>query len=384
MPHNQPIRDGELNASTAVKFFDNICNEQGVKLVKSEKRAYLKEEMAKLYYLHPDKNVCHLADGRVVPIVVCRQNPGRGAFCYFNNIDAPLTEILAAFAKVTGITYKQNHVEPKKKGELIATDAKQFLDDICESGRKLAGAEKLKKIHLLFNELYHQPQQNRCQTPEGIRPIIVARCGENNHFALCLNTSSYRQEIFKSFCKWAHCSYLQDKENADVLQPKQKDELTARTCARIFHDVANPHGGYIHQDCSPKLVEWFTVIANSSHLNQVNLPDGKVIPLVVARKSHSQSCYCLNTSDEIAKPFVIWKVAQITKAKICLKNIPLSQKNTKQTYKAMKTLIKQCTKAKSNGSEQQFYKNYADMLFNKLNISSELTLSAWLKNKKQK
>lgn len=382
MPNNHPIRAGELNASTAVKFFDNICNEDGKKLTKSAKRAYLKEEMSKLYYLHADQNVCHLTDGRIVPVIVCRQNPGRGAFCYFNNIDAPQSEILAAFAEITGITYKKQQLRSKQKGELIATDAKQFLDDVYDGPTKLAGAEKLKKIHQLFRKLYESPQENCCQTPDGVIPVIVPRYGENNRFALCLNTSSYRREIFESFCSWAHCSYRQDKENADILLPKQKEELTARTCARIFHDVRNPDGSYTKRDCSPKLVEWFAVIAKSSQLNQVRLPNGKIVPLVIARKSHSQTCHCLNTSDETVKPFVIWKVAQLMKADICLKNIYTPIKSAQHTYKTIQNLLKHSHKCQMN--EQKFYRSYAEMLFSRLNVGSELTLSTWLKNKKQK
>jgi len=380
MTKKLPIREGELNASAAIQFFDNIYDEDGHKLTKSKKRTRLKEKMTTLYYMYPELNKCVLSDGREVEIIVCRQNPGRGAFCYFNNIDAPQKEIFEAFALISNITYKGEILPTKRQGELIATDAKQFLDDIYVNGKKLAGAEKLKQLHCLFEKLYADAKANKCQTAIGEIPIIVARNGENNRPAFCLNTAGHREEVFKAFAQWAGCTYRQDKENAEVLHPKQNNEMTARECARIFHNVPNRDGSNTKKDCSPKLVEWFAYIADNPKLNQVKLPDGQIEPLVIARQSYSQKCLCLNTADEFIKPFVIWQTAHLIKADICMENIPMTIQDEVKAYRTMQRLTKQAEQ--SRGVQQRFYQNYAEQIYSKLNLGKELTLIEWLKNKK--
>ena len=379
MPAYLPIREGELNASTAIRFFDNIRDTDGTLLIKSKKRAKLKEQMYLLFYKHPEQNVCTLSDGREVPIIVCRQNPHRGAFCYFNNVDAPQDEIFSAFAKHCGITYKSDILETKKQGELIANDAKQFLDNICQDGRKLAGAEKLKQLHHLFATLYADKENNQCQAENGYIPIIIARTGENRRRVYCLNTSNYREIVFQAFAEWSGCIYRQDKENQVILEPKKEEELTARQCARIFHDVPNLDGSNIKRDASPKLVEWFEYLAHHSSLNQVKLPSGKEVPLVIARKSHSQQCFCLNTADESAKPFVIWRTSEIIGATVCSDNISMTLKNNKKAYQTMKALIEKAKK--SSFKAGVFYKVYAQKIYQQLNLGSELMLETWLKNK---
>ncbi|MBP5699194.1 MAG: hypothetical protein J6W96_06680, partial [Alphaproteobacteria bacterium] len=88
MTETKPICPGEMTANEAVKFFDNICDEQGKKLVKVAKRSKLRELMVQLF-INKSKNKCKLASGKYVPIIVYRKNPHRGGACYFNNIDAP-------------------------------------------------------------------------------------------------------------------------------------------------------------------------------------------------------------------------------------------------------------------------------------------------------
>lgn len=371
-----PIQEGEMNANDAVKFFDNICDEDGSHLVKSAKRSRLKELMSKLFYLHPEKNVCHLSDGQDVPIIVCRQNPGRAAFCYFNNIDAPQDEIFQAFAQIYNMTYLDEKLPQKHPNELIATDAKQYLDNIYENDKKLAGAEKLKRLHHLFYDLYCLKEQNTCHTPDGDISIIVKRKGENNRPTYCLNTKVHRSVVFRAFADWAKCSYLEEKEYISEPPMKQSGELTARECARIFHDVPNQDGSYVKRDASPKLVEWFSHIAQSPSLNQVSLPDGNIVPLIVKRKSHSQTCFCLNTGDENIKPFVIFRTADVIKAQICFDNIPIT--SHKCSFKTFKNVINKANN--SSGAEHRFYRVYAETLYSKLNFGKNITLDSWLKN----
>ena len=375
-----PIQPGEMKANDAVRFFDNICDDAGHKLTKSEKRTRLKEKMFQLFYFHPEKNKCTLKDGRTVAIIVERANPGRGKFCYFNNVEAPMDEILKAFAELEGITYKRQDVERKRQGDLSANDAKQFLDDIKIKDKKLTGFLKLEQLHKLFQKLYNAPRENICETPDGKKAIVVERMGENNWPVLYLNASENRYEILQAFADWAGCVYRKDKEEWKVLPKKQKGELTARECARIFHNVADKDKDNPKRDASPKLVEWFSYIGNTPTLNQVILPDGKVEPLVVERQSHSQRCWCLNTNDESIKPFVINRMAEISQSDICMKNIKLSEEQSKELYEAMMVLAKLAQK-KANSTKGDYYKSYAEKIYQNLNIGSELTLNSYLAKK---
>ena len=375
-----PIQPGEMRAGDAVRFFDNIRDDEGNKLTKSEKRARLKELMTRLYYFNSEKNKCTLKNGTTVEIIVVRSNPGRGAFCYFNNVEAPMEEILKAFAELEGITYKRQDVERKRQGDLSANDAKQFLDDVKIKDKKLAGFLKLEQLHKLFEKLHNTPKENICETPNGKKPIVVARMGENNRLVLYLNTSESRREVMQAFADWAGCTYRKDKEEWKVLPKKKKGELTARDCARIFHNVADKDKDNPKRDASPKLVEWFSYIGNTPTLNQVILPDGKVEPLVVERQSHSQRCWCLNTSDESIKPFVINRMAEISQSDICMKNIKLSEEQSKELYEAMMVLAKLAQK-KANSTKGDYYKSYAEKIYQNLNIGSELTLNSYLAKK---
>lgn len=376
----EPIKQGELKANDAVIYFDNICDENGRKLTKSEKRSRLKDMMKNVYDT-PELNVCILSDGKAYPLIVCRQNPGRAKFYYFNNVDAPKEEILQAFAKNTGITCKKETYTPKKEGELIANDAKQLLDEVCENGIKLTGPAKLKKLHEWFATIYNTPQKNLCLTPKGEIPIIVRRQGVNNKTMLCLNTSEYQTQVMQAFAKAIGARYLSEKENAEILAPKQEGEMTARECARIFHNVESFDKSNEKRNTSPKLVEWFEHIASSPKLNNVKLPSGEEKPLVVRRKSNAQQCVCLNVSSEYAKPFIIRKVAMITHAEVCLDNLTLSQRNPKELYQAMLSLKKQ-EKDVSNEKDRNYYKAYAQKIFEFLHLNTdEMLLKTWLEKK---
>lgn len=382
----QPARPGEMTASAAVNFFDNICDDAGNKLTKSAKRTRLKEKMMQLYYTHPEDNFCILSDEKKVAIIVCRQGEGRAAFCYFNNVDAPQDAVLRAFAEKEGITYKQQQAEYKHTGELIANDAKQYFDDVCDaSGNKLTGFAKLERLHQLFAAIYQDKESNTCITPDGIIPLIVVRKGENSRDAYCLNTSLYRAEVMQAFADKTNCTYRQDKENKTIQLPKQKGELTARDCARIFHNVPNLDGSDSKRYTSPKLVEWFTYIGTDDRLNQITLPSGEIVPIVVYRQSHAQQCWCLNTSDERIKPFVIKRVSQITKADICLENITFAPDKPKELYQTIISLAKEASKSE-NTKSNLYYSEYAKKIYHDMRFGKETNLTDWIikqKNKKK-
>ncbi|MBO5038387.1 MAG: hypothetical protein J6C85_02870 [Alphaproteobacteria bacterium] len=374
----EPIRQGELKANDAVIFFDNICDNNGRKLTKSEKRSRLKDLMKEVYDA-PDVNVCILSDGSTFPLIVCRQNPGRAKFYYFNNIDAPEKEVLQTFAQKTGITCKQETYPEKCAGELIANDAKQLLDEVCENGVKLTGTAKLEKLHDWFKTLYNTPQSNRCLTPKGEVPIIVKRRGVNNKTMLCLNTSEYQTHVMAAFARCIGAVYLKEKENAEPLLNKNRGELTARECARIFHNVPNCKNNYTKKDASPKLVEWFEKIYNRPDLNTVSLPSGEKIPLLVRRQSVAQQCICLNTADEARKPFVIRRMAAIIRADICLDNLKLSAEKPQTLHKTMFCLKKAEYQAE-NPKDQAYYHAYAQKVYETLSLpDKEITLSEYLK-----
>lgn len=374
----EPIRPGELKATDAVIFFDNICDDNGRKLTKSEKRSRLKDLMKEVYDT-PEVNMCLLSDGKTYPLIVCRQNPGRAQFYYFNNIDAPQEEVLQTFAQKTGITCKLENYPEKRAGELIANDAKQLLDEVCENGVKLTGTAKLEKLHNWFKTLYNTPQNNRCLTPKGEVPIIVKRKGVNNKTMLCLNTSEYQTHVMAAFAKHIGAIYLKEKENAEPLLSKQPGEMTARECARIFHNVPNCKSDYSKKDASPKLVEWFEQIYNRPELNEVTVPSGKKVPLLVRRQSVAQQCICLNTSDEAVKPFVIRRFAALIRADVCLDNLTIRQDNPQSLYKTMLGLKKVEYQTK-NQKEQAYYHAYAQKVYEKISLlNKEITLTDYLK-----
>lgn len=377
-----PIRDGEMTANEAVVFFENVYDDNGNKLTKTAKRTRIREKMTQLYYFHPEDNFCILANQEKVAIIVCRKNEGRAAFCYFNNIDAPQDEIMAAFASKMGMTYKGAKLEAKQEGELIANDAKQFFDDVYDDkGNKLAGSAKLERLHQYFEMLYQDNKNNRCQTPIGEIQIIVARKGENNRDTLCLNTAVYRTEVMQAFAAKFNCMYRQDKENQQIPLTKQDGEMTARACARIFHNVPNIDGSDIKRDASSKLVEWFTYLGEHEKLNHVKLPDGNEAPIVVYRQSHAQKCWCLNTSDERVKPFVIKQFSQLTKADICLENITFAPQKSQKLYQTIVILAKEASKTE-NTRMNLYYTEYAKKIYRDIRFGKEANLADWLIHQK--
>lgn len=376
MSETQSIRAGELKANDAVSYFDNICDKNGKKLTKSEKRARLKEMMTELY-IKKEENICHLSDGRVVPIIVLRRNPGRGSFCYFNNIDAPKEEIFKAFASFYNITYKDECLEKKQNGALMASEVKHLFNNVVKNGKKLSGSAQREELQNLFKELYNHPEQNQLQTKDGIIPIIIKRDGGNYWSTYYLNAEKYHTEVMEAFANWAGCTYCQDKENLPPLRAKQKGEMTARECEKIFHAVHSLDKNITKKKTSSKLLDWFASVGEKEHLNTIELPGGEKISLLVQRQSHSQRCWCLNTADEYAKPFVIKRMAEIMQAEICLENLPISNANAPLLYKTMMRLETIAEKSK----DEQYYKAYAQKIYEKLNMSKEITLSDMLINK---
>lgn len=372
-----PIKPGEMTAGDAVRFFDNICDDEGNKLTKSKKRACLKEKMYQLYYFHPEKNKCTLEDGTTTEIIVVRQNPGRGKFCYFNNIEAPMDVVFKAFAKLEDITYKEQNVEHKKQGDLSANDAKQFFDDVKINDKKLSGTLKLERLHKLFAKLYANPKENICKTSKGSQPIVVERLSENNWPVLYLSTSENRFEVLQAFANWAGCIYRQDKENLPELPSKSEGEWTARKCEKIFHMVPEFDKNKTKQKASSRIMDWFASIGQKEHLNTIKLPNGKEVNLIVQRQSHSQRCWCLNVADEYAKPFVIKRVAEIMQADICLENVQIENTSAPILYKTMMTLSATASKSK----DTSYYQAYAQKIYEKLNMSKEITVTEMLINK---
>lgn len=379
------FKNEDLLASDAAKFFDNICDETGRKLVKAEKRSRLMTLMRDLYYNHPDKNICCLQDGKTVPVIIAKRHPKRGEFCYFNTENAPRDEILCQFAEKMNITCKLTRPEPKKDGELIVSDIKHLMDDVTVDGQKVSDFRKQEKLNELFAQLYNSPKDNVCHIPEGKDiPIVVERLSVNNWNFLCLNTSEYRTAVLSAFADFAGCIYCQEKENAIIPPERQKTEMTARECARIFHGVPNLDGGNYKRDASPKLVEWFAHIYNRPKLNRVVLPDGKEEPLLVYRQSCSQKCLCLNTSDERVKPFVIKRMAEITEATICLDNLKIHSDNPQNLHKSIMTLVRAAQHAKRM-EEITYYRTYAQKIRQVLSPQSkEFTIEEWIINHTKK
>ncbi len=378
MPEALVLRkDGELTASDAIKLFDNITDDNGEKLTQSKKRGHLRFLMQKLW-LDKVQNICSLPDGSTMPIIVQHSPDGYKKVCYFNTAAAPQELVLKAFAARMGITYKSARPKAKQPGELIVSEVKHLFDGIRAGEKKLSGFKKQDKMNALFKTLYKTPDANTCQTPDGEIPIIVERIGINNRTAYCLNTVKHRRIVLEAFAAWAGCVYLPQKE-AQLPPPEKLDgELTARECARIFHKVDNKKAGEFKKYTSERLADWFQYIYENPLLNQAMLPNGAAVELVVYRQSYAQKCFCLNTADDIAKPFVIRRVAEIADAEICLDNLKLHPKSKSTLYKAIIALAK-AEQTASAESDKAYYHAYAQKAYEVLSPQSrELTVAEWL------
>ncbi len=373
----------DLKANDADKFFDNICGENGQKLAKSAKRTKLMQMMRDLYYNRSEENKCTLSTGETVPLIIAKRHPKRGEFCYFNTSSAPVEEILQAFAEKMNITCKLTRPEPKREGELIVSDIKYLMDNVTVEGKKVSDFRKQERLNELFAELYNTPAANVCCTTDGKNiPIVIKRLSVNNWNFLCLNTSEYRTEVLSAFANFAGCRYCQEKENAVTPPERQKTEMTARECARIFHGVPNLDGSMLKRDASPKLVEWFAHIYNKPALNSVTLPDGTETPLLVRRISHSQQCLCLNTSDEKVKPFVIKKMSEITGAIVCLDNLKIHDTNLTDLHKAV-IWLKKAEQTASNPQDAAYYQMYAEKAWRTMTPASKaFNVAEWLAEQK--
>ena len=373
--------NGELKSNDVTIYFDNVCDDNGVKLVKSEKRSRIRNFMNYLYE-NKEMNKCVLEDGRVVPIIVKRKGEGRPAFCYFNSVEAPKDEILKAFADNTGITFKKDAYPPKKEGELIVSDIKNIIDNVLVDGKKVSGIKKIKALKDFFEQLYLDEENNVCKLPTGeYVPIVVKRLSANNIVANCLNTSEHRQEILRAFAQKMGCTYQEYKENEIKPDDKREGELTTRECYHFLYLVKDLNPRSPKDDGSSRLVEWFEAINNSPSQNKVVLPNGEEHPLVVYRVSYAQRCVCLNTSDERIKPFAIKRMAELTEATINLDNIEISSKSSQELIETIK-LLDIAGKRATNSSDRSFYNSYKQKVYNKLSLTDkEISVNEWLKNK---
>ncbi len=369
----------DLKSNDTDKYFDNICDENGQKLTKSAKRTKLMYMMRELYYKHPEDNNCTLSNGETVPLVIAKRHPKRGEFCYFNTSSAPAEEILQVFAEKMNITCKLTRPEPKREGELIVSDIKHLMDNVTVEGEKVSDFRKQERLNELFEELHNTPAANVCHTTDGKDiPIVVERLSVNNWNFLCLNTSEHRTEVLSAFADYAGCTYCQEKENAVTPPERQKTEMTARECARIFHGVPNLDGGMTKRDASPKLVEWFAHIYKKPALNSVTLPDGTTAPLLVHRISHSQQCLCLNTSDEKVKSFVIKRMSEITGAIVCLDNLKIHDTNLSDLHKAV-IWLKKAEQTAENRQDAAYYQMYAEKAWRTMTPASKaFNVTEWL------
>jgi len=367
---------GELNAAEAVKFFDGITDASGAKLVQSLKRAQLRMLFIRLYN-SPQQNVCTLKNGTNVPIIVKRRDAGRAAAYYLNT---PSSEIMPAFANAVGIRYRgKTRPQNKQSGDLIAAEVKHLFDNITVAGKKISGAKKQNELQKLFFELWQNPKQNLFYNAQNeLLPIVVQRLGINNKIAYCLNAGSDRHAALSAFAAWSGCDYLEEKENAVNPPAKQSGELTSRECARIFHKVENRNPNTFLKYAAERLADWFKYIYNTPHLNKVILPDKTEVPLVVYRQSMSQKCFCLNTSDEIAKPFVIKKMAELSGADVCFFNLKIAPQTKSSLYKAIVAVAKAecCAVSKE---DKDYYHAYAQKAYQILSPQSkQLTIGEWL------
>lgn len=355
-------KNGEFIANDVVKFFDNVCDKDGIKLSKSQKRSRILELMKKLN-LDKENNTCILEDGRIVPIIVERKYEGRPVYCYFNTANAPQDEILKAFAKKFNIEYIKEKPEPKKEGELIAQEVLHLFDEVKVKEKKVAGDKKRATMILLFQKLYKDKEKNTCILSNGDKiPIIVKRTGENGHIAYYLNASTHRKEVLSAFAQKTDCFYLDFKENMEKPICKQEGELTSRECAKIFHSVGECYNKDKKKENKEKILQWFHYIYEHPTINTVTLPDGCKVDLVVRRLSRSQDCLCLNTADASIKPFVLKRVAEISNSTLCLDNIDLSKDDKKQLYLSLRQLAIASDKTASDDAKE-YYLAYAQKAF---------------------
>ncbi len=355
-------KQGELKANDAVKFFDDVTDDNGVKLTKSEKRTRVLELMKKLHQ-NKDDNYCILEDGKVVPIIVERRHYRKPPTCYFNTADAPIEEIFKAFALKHNITYIKERPEAKKQGELIAQEVMHLYTDISVDNKKITGKAKRAAMILLFQKLYKDKEKNICILSNGEEiPIIVKRTGENERIAYYLNASEHRREVLLAFASATNCTYLDFKENMTKPQDKKKGELTARDCAKVFHLVGDCPNAEYKRENKEKILKWFHYIYENPSLNKVTLLDGCEIELVVRRMSYSQDCLCLNTSDASIKPFILKRIAEISDSTICLDNLDLSQDDKKQLHMSLRLLAISADKSK-NLKDARYYHSYAQKAF---------------------
>ena len=127
-------------------------------------------------------------------------------------------------------------------------------------------------------------------------------------------------------------------------------------------------------------MQWFEYIYNNPKLNQVRLPNGSSVEVIVRRQSYAQQCYCLNTSDETVKPFVLKRVAEISKAEICLENLPLKPHSKNALYKSIIAVCKAEQTAKTE-SDKTYYHTYTQKAYESLSPQSrELTVIEWLQH----
>jgi hypothetical protein len=372
-----PPKDGELKANDVASLFDNVTDGSGNRLSKSEKRARILVLMKELS-VNPEKNICKLATGECVPIIVERKYEGRPIYCYFNTHDVPKDDILQAFADVNSIAYVNQKPDMKKEGELIAQEILHLIDNVTVNGKKVAGTRKIREMIALYQRLYKDTSRNVCILDDGSQiPIIVKRRGENNRIAYYLNSSENREAVFRAFAEYGGCSYLEHKENEVTPEDRHPCELTARECAKIFHKTNCCSLNERKRETKEHLVLWFKYIYNNKEMNKVELPDGRVVDAVVRRLSHSQRFLCLNTADATIKPFVIKKIAEITEAVVCFDNLDLSKDDKKQLCASIKHLLL----AEANdldGSSRGYYHSYAQKAFEAINVKTKhLTVKSW-------
>ncbi|MBR5154830.1 MAG: hypothetical protein IKW58_03805 [Alphaproteobacteria bacterium] len=373
-----PPHEEELKSNDVVKFFDNVYDENGVHLVQAPKRAYIKKLMETLYN-DAKRNQIKLEDGTSAPIVVKRKYEGRASFCYFNTHELSQDEALKAFADIFGITYINKKPETKQKGELIAQEALFFLDDIKLPPhlKKLTGKEKSAQVILLFQQLYNDPIKNICTLEDGTQiPIIIQKTGENNKLSYCLNSKLHRKEVFRAFAKETDCIYLEYKEEDTIPENKHPRELTARQCAKLFHKVGFLSQDENKQEGKERILQWFHHIYSKPELNNIKLPDGREINLLVRRLSGSQRCLCLNTEDTYVKPFVLKRFRDITESEFCFENLDLSKDDKPKLNKLLYNLAKI---SDNDFSSQQFYQKYSQRAFEELKLKTHhLTVTDYL------
>ena len=127
-------KEGELAGSQSDKYFENVKEIKGTKLTKQDKRYRIIELMNEIY--SSSDNLCILSNGEVVPIIIERTDKIGRKLRYFNNIEAPQSEVLKAFAFKTGIDYIEEKAQPKQIGDLISAEVNHLFDDIIIDNKK--------------------------------------------------------------------------------------------------------------------------------------------------------------------------------------------------------------------------------------------------------